>query len=190
MYGLGLFFAWKKGFFAARLKVKCSLVGFLLIAALFSQLRYGGTTFLESCVNLFGLFTITAIMVFLVRHELENLRKNKTEGVDIPEPLLASELPRAKILTLPRNKFKHQDVAVAQAILAGEKYTAIAGEQRMGLSTLKRRTKILFTYANVQDAQTFIAQYEGYTVELGTEADSASLAVDISTVSPAADSQA
>jgi hypothetical protein len=188
MYGLGLFFAWKKGFFAARLKVKCSFAGFLLIAALFSQLRYSGTTFLESCIDLFGLFTITAIMVFLVRHELENLRKNKTEGVDLPQ-LQPTRLP-AKILTLPCGKFKRHDVTMACEILAGKRYAVIANEQGMGLSTLKRRTKVLFTYVNVPDAQTFIAQYEGYTVELGTEADSASLAVDISTVSPAADSQA
>jgi hypothetical protein len=182
LYGLGLFFAWKKGFFAARLKIKLSLAGIPLIAALFSQLRYGGTTFLESCIDIFGLFTITAIVAFLAQHELQNLRKNKTELVDIPEPLPVPEPPRVKILTLPCDQFKYQDVAVAQGILAGKKYATIASEQDISLITVKRRSKKLFAYTNVTNELSFMNKYEGYTVELGKEEHPASLTADIKTL--------
>ena len=173
MYGLGLFFAWKKGFFATHWRVKLSFASIPLIAALFSQLRYGRETFLASLIDLFGLFNITAIVVFLARHELEILRKNKTLSMDLQQlpseteavrhPLSLSE----KKLTLPRDRFKRKDVVIAQRILEGKKYVTIATEQEMGLSTLKRRTKLLYEYANVADEWSFIAEYEGYTVELG-----------------------
>ena len=173
MYGLGLFFAWKKGFFAIRWRVKLSLASIPLIVALFSQLRYGRETFLTSLIDLFGLFNIMAIVVFLARHELEILRKNKTLSMDLQQlpseteavrhPLSLSE----KKLTLPRDRFKRKDVVIAQRILEGKKYVTIATEQEMGLSTLKRRTKLLYEYANVADEWSFIAEYEGYTVELG-----------------------
>jgi hypothetical protein len=74
LYGLGLFFAWKKGFFAARWRVKLALAGIPLIATLLSQLRYGGTTFLDSLIDFFGFFTIVAIVIFLARHELQRVR--------------------------------------------------------------------------------------------------------------------
>ena len=198
MYGLGLFFAWKKGFFATRWRVKLSLASILLIAALFSQLRYGGETFLDSLIDLFGLFIMMAIVVFLARHELKILRKNKTLSMDMQQfpsatevvkhPSLSLSEPEAvrsplslsateavrpplslseKKLTLPRNRFKRKDVAMAHGILDGKKYAAIAIEQEMALSTLKRRAKLLYEYANVADQRSFIAEYEGYTVELG-----------------------
>jgi hypothetical protein len=173
LYGLGLFFAWKKGFFVARWRVKLALAGIPIIATLLSQLRYGGTTFLDSLIDLFGFFTIAAIGIFLARHELQRLRTNKTEGVGQPKPL------PTKILTLSRDRFTRHDMAIAQGILAGKKYATIASEQCMSLSTLKRRVKSLFAYISVADALTFMTKYEGYTVELGIAEHSASLAADI-----------
>ena len=186
MYGLGLFFAWKKGFFATRWRVKLSLASIPLIVALFSQLRYGREAFLTSLIDLFGLFNIMAIVVFLARHELEILRKNKTLSMDMQQFPSATEVvkhpslslseseavrpPSLSLsenkLTLPRNRFKRKDAAIAQGILEGKKYVAIASEQEMGLSTLKRRVKTLFAYVNVVDKSSFIAEYEGCVVEL------------------------
>ena len=173
MYGLGIFFAWEKRSFAARWKLKLSLVSIPLIAALFSQLRYGGKTFLGSFVDIFGLFIIMVIILFLVQHELESLRKNKTLSMDLQQVPSETEavrhplsLPQKK-LTLPRGRFKRKDVAIAQGILEGKTYLTIASQQEMGLSTVKKRAKILFEYANVADESIFIAQYQGYTVELG-----------------------
>jgi DNA-binding NarL/FixJ family response regulator len=68
---------------------------------------------------------------------------------------------------LPRAQFKRQDVDLLRAVLAGEKYDNIADEQKMGLSTIKRRVKAMFEYVNVPDRSTFMALYEDHTVELG-----------------------
>jgi hypothetical protein len=176
MYGLGLFFALKKGFFATRWKLKLSLASIPLIVALCSQFRYGWKTFLGSFIDILGLFIIMAIVVFLARHELQNLRKNKTPSMDM------QQLPSAKVLTLPRDKFKRKDVAIAQGILEGKKYLAIANEQNMGLSSLKRRAKMLFTYVNVTNGQSFIATYEDCAVELENSEPFMVSMVDISDI--------
>jgi DNA-binding NarL/FixJ family response regulator len=75
----------------------------------------------------------------------------------------------AKILTLSRDRFTRQDLAIAQSILAGKKYAAIAHEQKIALITVKRRAKKLFIYANMKNALNFVDKYKNYTVELGIE---------------------
>ncbi|MDR2418293.1 MAG: hypothetical protein LBD79_04495 [Treponema sp.] len=171
-----MIFAIEKGFFATRWKLKLPLSAVVLVAVLLSQIRYGGELLFNTLQDLAVVFLIVGMGVFLLRHRLQNLYKEHGETDEIEvvaTPLLQSQ----KKLMLPCDKFKRQDVSMAQGILAGKKYTAIASEQRMGLSTLKRRTKLLFKYARVANRQIFMAKYEGYTVELEIE-DSVSPVVD------------
>jgi hypothetical protein len=155
LYALGVFFAWKQGFFTAHAKLKQVLAAALVLAALCSQVRYGGGKVMDSLIDLAGLAAIGSIAVFLARGELSR-----------PPRSAARSLPFEKRLVLPLGTFKPCDAAIARSILAGAKYTSAANEQGIALSTVKRRAKALFVYTGAADAQTFRAAYKDWTVEL------------------------
>jgi hypothetical protein len=159
MYGLGLIFAYKKGFFRTVPVFKTVLAGLVLMAAPLFQILYGVAYFMGTVLEFLELCAVAGLTAALFRQELR--AKMKEQG----SPLFGRSFSvTEKELRLDRKHFTGRDLLILQTILAGGKYEAIAVEQQMGLSTLKKRVASLFSLLEVPDKAQFLKRYGKHEV--------------------------
>lgn len=156
MYGLGLLFAHKMGFFKTHPLSRTLIAALVVLAALLFQIRYGIDHFMGSLLECLELFVIAGLIAALFHQKLAAAVKHQPEEAP---PIRAFSVTDTE-LRLDRDHFTDRDLLVLQSILAGTKYDIIALEQRMGLSTLKKRLALLFSLLDVQDRLQFLERYE------------------------------
>jgi hypothetical protein len=71
MYGLGLLFLFKEGFFRAQGTVKLSFAALVLAGAILSQIRYGAERLTKTLLDTLAVFLITMIGVLLYSQEIQ-----------------------------------------------------------------------------------------------------------------------
>jgi hypothetical protein len=159
MYGMGLIFAYRKGFFKTIPVFKVILGVLALIAALVFQIRYGVEYFIGTSLEFLELAVILGLIAALFHQELAAKIKEQNN------PLFGRSFSATeKELQLSRKYFTGQDLLVLQNILLGKKYETIAVEQQIGLSTLKKRVASLFSLLEVADRGQFLKRYEKHGI--------------------------
>jgi DNA-binding CsgD family transcriptional regulator len=162
MYGLGLLFALKEGFFHAHKGIKLSFAILLLAGAVLSQIRYGSEYLIATLFDTVAVCLMAGIGVFLYSREIQKQVPNRNIHAD-----MVTANGQEKILLLHQARFNQRDIEILQSILRGNKYECIAGEQDISLSSVKKRVRILFDYINLPDRASFVTLYADYAIELG-----------------------
>ncbi|MDR1326451.1 MAG: hypothetical protein LBK00_10490 [Treponema sp.] len=90
----------EKGFFATRRKLKLTLSAMVLVAALLSQIRYGGKILVNTIEGLVAVFLIVGIGAFLLRHRIQNIYKKHAETDAVASPLSSPAEPEAAASSL------------------------------------------------------------------------------------------
>ncbi|MDR1399713.1 MAG: LuxR C-terminal-related transcriptional regulator [Treponema sp.] len=165
MYGLGLLFALKGEFFHTHGRVKLCLAILVLAGAVLSQIHYGFEHLYETLLDMVAIFLIALLGGLLYGREIQA----QVSGEDVNEDMAGSERQKSMLL-LPRSMFTQRDVKILQLVLAGNKYEGIASEQKISLSSVKKRVRVLYNHLNLPDRVSFINAYEGYAIELGIPA--------------------
>jgi DNA-binding CsgD family transcriptional regulator len=160
MYGLGLLFALKAGFFQTYKPAKLSFAILLLAGALLSQIRFGSEHLTETFLDTLAVCLIAMLGVLLYSREVQKQIAGRDAGMVMSEE-------QKKILLLQQGIFSQRDIDILQLILEGKTYEYIAGEQKISLSLVKKRTRFLYDHLNLLDRVSFMSIYEGYSVELG-----------------------
>ena len=160
MYGLGLLFALKTGFFQTHRPVKLSFAILLLAGALLSQIRFGSGYLFDTLLDTLAVSVMAMLGVLLYIKEIQQQASAREPGMVMSEE-------EKKILLLQHGMFSQRDIDILQLILEGEKYEDIAGEQSISLSLLKKRVRFLYDHLNLPDRASFMNIYAGYSVELG-----------------------
>jgi hypothetical protein len=165
MYGLGLLFALKEGFFHAHKDIKLSFAILLLVAAVLSQIRNGTERLTATFLDTIAMGLMVGIGILLYSREIQKQVSNRNIHAD-----MVTANGQEKILLLHQAKFNQRDIEMFQSILEGNKYEYIAGEQAISLSSVKKRVRILLDHLNLPDKASFVTIYADYTIELGVSA--------------------
>jgi hypothetical protein len=162
MYGLGLTFAFKQGFFKTSPRLKIALAALVLLAALLSQIQYGIIHITETLFGLFELLLIAGLVGILFMREIKTIKETGMQNGKFPYNPAFSVT--GSELRLSCNVFTGQDIQILRKILNGDKYEAVASELGMGLSTLKKRLTFLFSLLEISDKAHFLEQFENHTI--------------------------
>jgi hypothetical protein len=162
MYGLGLTFAFKQGFFKTSPWLKTALAVLVLLAALASQIQYGIVHITETFFGLLELLLIAGLAGMLFMREIKTLKEAGRQNGKFPYNPAFSVT--GSELRLSRNAFTGRDIQILQKILNGDKYEAVASEFGIGLSTLKKRLTFLFSLLEISDKAHFLEQFENHTI--------------------------
>jgi DNA-binding CsgD family transcriptional regulator len=165
LYGLGIAFGYKKGFFKTWPRVKVIVILLVLLASLGSQVRYGMPYMMETVLQGLAFLIIggLGVLLFMQDIRIEPLAAQPPTGIQPPRaPFTVSDAE----LKLSARYFSPRDVQILQQILARDKYEAIAAEQGIGLSTLKKMVASLFSLLALQNKTQFLKQYAHHTVML------------------------
>lgn len=162
MYGLGLTFAFKQGFFKTFPRLKIALAVLVLLVALVSQIQYGIVHITETLFGFFELLLIAGLVGILFMREIKTLKEMGKQNGKFPYNPAFSVT--GSELRLSRNTFTGRDIQILQKILNGDKYEAVASEFGIGLSTLKKRLTFLFSLLEISDKVHFLEQFENHTI--------------------------
>ena len=160
MYILGVVFAYKSNFFKNRAVVKIVIAAALVIGAVSSQARYGLTKVSTTVFNFMGIILIAGLSFLLFFPEIRKYRKRNARINTTSNP---------DVIYLPPEQFTARDIRCIKRVQLGEKYESIAKDEKMGLSTLKYRMKIIFEQLDIFDRTTFLAAYAKRTILLGKD---------------------
>ena len=167
LYGLGLAFGYKKGFFKTWPKVKGVVHLLVVLAAVLSQVRYGLPYITETLLQGLAFLIIAGLGVLLF---IEDLPIHPEAAALRSVPRIHQHRPPFTVtdaeLRLSARYFSLRDVQILQRVLAGDKYEAIAAEQGMGLSTLKKLLASRFSLLALSNKTAFIKRYEYHQVVL------------------------
>ncbi len=152
IYMLGILFAFHAGFFKTYDKIKIIIVTLFLIVAIISQARFSAEKVVSSILNLLALVLIFGLAFLLFLPEIKRLKKQSADNINITY--------------LPAEKFTTRDMRCLKKIQDGEKYESISTEEKIGLSTLKKRMKMVYKALDVYDKTSFLATYAGHTIQL------------------------
>lgn len=144
----GYIFLYRQGFFKTHGCIKLSIGGIIIIAAIASQARFEDVVLLPRLVHFIGSILIIAVTIILLKPEIQIIKKKK----------------RKMVLTLPADLVTEKDAEILIKILAGEKYEAIANDEDLSLSTLKKNVRRLFNILRVNDRINFISLYANHEV--------------------------
>jgi DNA-binding CsgD family transcriptional regulator len=167
LYGLGLAFGYKKGFFKTWPAVKGIVHILVLLGALASQVRYGIPYVMETVLQGLALLIMAGLggLLFLENLSLRIRLEAPHAGTGmatLTPPFMVTDSE----LRLSAPYFSRRDAQILQRVLAGDKYESIALEQGMGLSTLKKRLASLFSLLELPNKKAFIKRYEYHEVVL------------------------
>jgi hypothetical protein len=172
MFGLGLVFALKQGFFSNYRKCKVCLVSLCFLAVLVSQTRFGMDYVLNTVLGTVELVIIAEMAVMLFSRELQELLRNGSQVSSLSGMIAPNRtfFVKGTELRLSPHYFTPHDVLLLRDVLAREKYEIIARTYNLGLSTLKKRLAVLFSLLDETNKTEFVSRYAHYVVQLETEA--------------------
>jgi hypothetical protein len=174
IYGLGLLFSLKAGFFKTHRAVKLSFAILLLAGVLSSQLRFGFDYLVETFLDMLAVSLMVMLGVLLYGWRVWEIQKSASdhesgieEQVSCQDAGMVMSNGQKKILLLPQGVFSQRDTEMLHLILDGQRYEHIAREQKISLSLVKKRVKFLYDHLNQPDRESFMSSCAGYTIELG-----------------------
>jgi DNA-binding CsgD family transcriptional regulator len=168
LYLLGCLFAVKRGALKTHAKVKVVLSALALAAAFASQVRYSPALLLSHGVDLLAFSLIAGVAALVSSPVIQHFRLKPKDAIPL-EPV--AEVPVTDcvavvplVLSLNTSQYSVRDVEILQKVLEGAKYLSIAGDCKIGVTTLKNRVHILYVQIGVGSRTDFMARYARYTL--------------------------
>lgn len=161
---LGFFIAFRQGFFRNRAKIKLFALVTMLMSAILLQYRVTATKIIYSLLHLFLMLFMMGFLFFLFRqYFLELLPAGKgMEKIHLADYDLAE-----------------RDYDFIRRVLKNEKYTSIAADSRMSLSSVKQRMSAIYKKFGVNDRNEFFLLSTRYEMVFPADATT-----DIPVISP------
>jgi len=153
LYLFGSVFLFRMGFFKSHEVLKMFSGVLLLAAAITSQYRLDHETFTQRILHFLLIFLLLFLVVVVFLPEIKIVRKKRRE----------------RVLSLKPGRFTEEDAAVLRKILSWEKYEAIAKDEGISVSTMKRRINRIFDMLQISDRASFLSRYAGHTIILEDE---------------------
>ncbi|GMO27990.1 MAG: hypothetical protein Ta2B_08570 [Termitinemataceae bacterium] len=155
LYGLGLAFAYRQGFFRTLQNVKrlaAILIGLVSVGV---QYRYGLPVLVNTIIQCVIVFISISLGYMLFLPKLQSVHNNVWfyEREDEQQ-----EINRGVPKLLP-DDIEEQDKELLNPILQGNKYEYIASTMNMSVPTLKRKLKDLFLQLDVPNREIFLLRY-------------------------------
>jgi DNA-binding CsgD family transcriptional regulator len=140
---LGVTLAEKQGFFDKHPIPKAAAAVVVLMAAIFSQARFGTKVVVTTLLDFLLLLLVILVFAIIFRPELTAIFSEH----------------RKRTLRLAKDEFSERDAEVLTRILNGEKYKQIAPDFGLSLDYMYNRCTTLFRKLGVPDRRSFVARY-------------------------------
>ncbi|MCL2557442.1 MAG: hypothetical protein FWE09_03095 [Treponema sp.] len=150
---LGCLLLYKHGFFRSKGRLKLAALATAFAAAFVSQARLADAGMLLRLFELAELGIIACLFVILLEPEIRAIRKER----------------RKRRLALKANMFDEKDRRILQKVLAGAKYDAIAIEEKMSTSALKKSLRRIFLELGVGGRAEFVALHTNHEIYMEEE---------------------